>query len=44
MASWGWLFVGMLTMFAGILVYEMGKVRGAMDFAMWMKEKTHDAS
>jgi hypothetical protein len=40
MASWGWLFVGILTVLMGVIVYEMGRVKGAMDFANFMKEYT----
>jgi hypothetical protein len=44
MASWGWIFVGILAPLVGIIVYEMGRVRGAMDFANFMKEYRDDAT
>jgi hypothetical protein len=44
MASWGWIFLGVLTACAGVIVYEMGRVKGAMDFANFMKEYRDDAT
>ena len=46
MASWGWVFVGMPTVLVGIVIviYEMGRVRGAKDLARWVKEKHDNAS